>query len=132
MVSHIKCNSASLRNTDEILNILGVDIKYGLSNNEASRRLEQLGPNEFKADPPDPLWLKYLKQFLEPMIGLLIASASISILMGQFDDAVSISAAIFIVVTVGFIQGYRSEKAIESLKKLMPPKFYEKESYSQY
>ncbi|KAM3188295.1 hypothetical protein ACTXT7_000611 [Hymenolepis weldensis] len=118
MVSHIKCNSASLRSTDEILNILSVDIKYGLSNAEASCRLEQIGPNEFKADPPDPLWLKYLKQFLEPMIGLLIASAFISVLMGQFDDAVSISAAIFIVVTVGFIQGYRSERAIESLKNL--------------
>lgn len=67
-------------------------MKYGLSNAEASCRLEQIGPNEFKADPPDPLWLKYLKQFLEPMIGLLIASAFISVLMGQFDDAVSISA----------------------------------------
>ncbi|KAL5104995.1 Calcium-transporting ATPase type 2C member 1 [Taenia crassiceps] len=44
------------------------------------------------------------------MIGLLIISAFVSILMGQFDDAVSIST------------GYRSEKAIESLKKLMPPK----------
>ncbi|KAL7053375.1 hypothetical protein AAHC03_027192, partial [Spirometra sp. Aus1] len=59
---------------------------------------------------------------MEPMIGLLLVSAGVSIMMGQFDDAVSISAAILIVVTVGFVQGHRSEKAVESLKKLMPPK----------
>ncbi|VDN14911.1 unnamed protein product [Dibothriocephalus latus] len=80
-----------------------------------------MGFNEFKSDPPDPLWKKYLKQFMEPMIGLLLVSAGVSVLMGQFDDAVSISMAILIVVTVGFIQGHRSEKAVESLKKLMPP-----------
>ncbi|VDK34623.1 unnamed protein product [Taenia asiatica] len=122
MVSHIKCQSASLRSVDEVLSILKVDKKTGLTNSEALRRYEEIGPNEFQAEPPDPLWLKYLKQFFEPMIGLLIISAFVSILMGQIDDAVSISTAILIVVTVGFIQGYRSEKAIESLKKLMPPK----------
>ncbi|CUT98796.1 calcium transporting ATPase type 2C member [Echinococcus multilocularis] len=122
MVSHIKCSSASFCNADEVLSILEVDLKTGLTNSEALRRYEEIGPNEFQAKPPDPLWLKYLKQFFEPMIGLLIVSAFVSILMGQFDDAVSISTAILIVVTVGFVQGYRSEKTIESLKKLMPPK----------
>ncbi len=68
-----------------------VDAKTGLSDSEAARRLNDIGPNEFKAEPPDPLWLKYVKQFMEPMIGLLIASALVSIVMGQFDDAVSIS-----------------------------------------
>ncbi|KAL5971029.1 Calcium-transporting ATPase type 2C member 1, partial [Taenia solium] len=107
-----------------------VDKKTGLTNTEALRRYEEIGPNEFQAEPPDPLWLKYLKQFFEPMIGLLIISAFVSILMGQIDDAVSISTAILIVVTVGFIQGYRSEKAIESLKKLMPPNLREGKLHS--
>lgn len=56
------------------------------------------------------------------MIGLLLASAFISICMGQFDDAISISVALIIVVSVGFIQEYRSEKALEKLTKLVPPK----------
>ncbi|VDM02075.1 unnamed protein product [Schistocephalus solidus] len=102
--------------------VVDVDVRNGLSSSEAQRRQIQLGPNEFKSDPPDPLWKKYLRQFIEPMIGLLLASAGVSVLLGQFDDAISISMAILIVVTVGFIQGYRSEKAVESLKKLMPPK----------
>lgn len=41
--------------------------------------------------------------------------------MQQFDDAISITVAIIIVVTVAFIQEYRSEKSLEELKKLVPP-----------
>ena len=53
---------------------------------------------------PDPLWKKYLEQFNNPFILLLLASAIISVLMRQFDDAASIAFAIVIVVTVGFVQ----------------------------
>lgn len=42
--------------------------------------------------------------------------------MQQFDDAISITVAIVIVVTVAFIQEYRSEKSLEELNKLVPPK----------
>lgn len=52
---------------------------------------------------------------------LLLASAVISVLMRQFDDAVSITVAIIIVVTVAFVQEYRSEKSLEELGKLVPP-----------
>lgn len=55
------------------------------------------------------------------MIALLLASAIVSLLMKQFDDALSITVAVVIVVTVGFIQEYRSEKTLEKLNKLVPP-----------
>uniref|UniRef100_A0A672MG10 Calcium-transporting ATPase n=1 Tax=Sinocyclocheilus grahami TaxID=75366 RepID=A0A672MG10_SINGR len=60
-------------------------------------------------------------QFKDPLILLLLASAVISVLMRQFDDAVSITVAIIIVVTVAFVQEYRSEKSLEELGKLVPP-----------
>ncbi|XP_013884859.1 calcium-transporting ATPase type 2C member 1 isoform X1 [Austrofundulus limnaeus] len=41
--------------------------------------------------------------------------------MHQFDDAISITVAIIIVVTVAFVQEYRSEKSLEELGKLVPP-----------
>lgn len=50
-----------------------------------------------------------------------VGSALVSIIMQQFDDAISITIAIIIVVTVAFIQEYRSEKSLEELKKLVPP-----------
>lgn len=41
--------------------------------------------------------------------------------MQQFDDAISITIAVIIVVTVGFVQEYRSEKTLAKLNKLVPP-----------
>lgn len=52
---------------------------------------------------------------------MLLASAAISVLMKQYDDSISITIAIVIVVTVGFVQEYRSEKTLEQLNKLVPP-----------
>ena len=41
--------------------------------------------------------------------------------MRQFDDAASIAFAIIIVVSVGFVQEYRSEKTLERMGSLLPP-----------
>jgi Ca2+-transporting ATPase len=78
------------------------------------------GPNELPHEDPEPLWLRFLKQFKETLILLLLASAGISFFMGNYDDAVSITLAVTIVVTVGFIQEYRSEKSLEALSRLVP------------
>ena len=59
-------------------------------------------------------------QFKETLILLLLASAVISFFMGNLDDAISITIAVTIVVTVGFVQEYRSEKSLEALNKLVP------------
>jgi Ca2+-transporting ATPase len=64
--------------------------------------------------------LRFLKQFQEPLILLLLVSAGASIVVGNMDDAVSITVAVTIVVSVGFIQEYRSEKSIEALNHLVP------------
>ena len=62
-----------------------------------------------------------MKQFYEsPLILLLLGSSCVSALVGNFDDAVSITLAIIIVVTVGFVQEQRSEKSLEALNKLVP------------
>lgn len=69
---------------------------------------------------PEPLWLRFLKQFKETLILLLLGSAAVSFFMGNFEDAVSIAVAVLIVVTVGFVQEYRSEKSLEALNRLVP------------
>lgn len=51
---------------------------------------------------------------------LLLASAVISFFMGNLDDAISITIAVTIVVTVGFVQEYRSEKSLGALNQLVP------------
>ena len=68
------------------------------------------------------LRLYFHLQNKDPLIGLLVGSALISILTAQYDDAVSITIAVIIVVTVGFVQEHRSEKVLEKLTRLIPPK----------
>jgi len=50
------------------------------------------GLNQLQDDDPEPLYLKFLNQFKEsPLILLLLASAAVSVLMGNVDDAISIT-----------------------------------------
>ncbi|KAJ7376668.1 ATPase, P-type (transporting), HAD super, sub IC [Desmophyllum pertusum] len=93
----------------------------GLTHDEVERRRKLHGLNEFDHVEETPLWRKYIDQFKEPMIVLLLASGLVSVTMGQYDDAVSITVAIIIVVTVAFVQEYRSDKSVEAIKKLVPP-----------
>uniref|UniRef100_A0A3Q3B9M3 Calcium-transporting ATPase n=1 Tax=Kryptolebias marmoratus TaxID=37003 RepID=A0A3Q3B9M3_KRYMA len=97
------------------------DLQQGLTQEEVDRRRTYHGWNEFDISEEEPLWKKYILQFKDPLILLLLASAVISIIMHQFDDAISITVAIIIVVTVAFVQEYRSEKSLEELGKLVPP-----------
>uniref|UniRef100_A0A7N8XVL8 P-type Ca(2+) transporter n=1 Tax=Mastacembelus armatus TaxID=205130 RepID=A0A7N8XVL8_9TELE len=100
---------------------LPAELQLGLTQDEVVRRRAYHGWNEFDISEDEPLWKKYISQFKDPLILLLLASAVISVLMHQFDDAISITVAIIIVVTVAFVQEYRSEKSLEELGKLVPP-----------
>lgn len=104
----------------EIAGRLKTSLTHGLTPAEALARLRDYGPNEIPHDEPEPIWLRFIKQFQEPLIALLLVSAGASLVVGNMDDAVSITVAVTIVVSVGFIQEYRSEKSIEALNHLVP------------
>lgn len=106
---------------EELTSLFKTDIHRGLDWPESDRRLGEYGLNEFKTEESPHLASKYLEQFKNPLIQLLLASVIISVFMGQFDDAISITLAIIIVVTVAFVQEYRSEQSLQELNKLVPP-----------
>ena len=93
----------------------------GLSSSAVPPLREQYGYNEFSVAGSEPLLIKFAKTIYEtPLILLLCGSAFVSAVMGNVDDAVSITVAVLIVLTVGFIQERRSEKSLEALNKLVP------------
>ncbi|GAB1294609.1 Calcium-transporting ATPase type 2C member 1 [Apodemus speciosus] len=121
MIPVLTSKRASELAVSEVAGLLQADLQNGLNQSEVSHRRAFHGWNEFDISEDEPLWKKYISQFKNPLIMLLLASAVISVLMRQFDDAVSITVAILIVVTVAFVQEYRSEKSLEELSKLVPP-----------
>ncbi|XP_049720187.1 calcium-transporting ATPase type 2C member 2 [Elephas maximus indicus] len=98
-----------------------VDLESGLSEFSVTQRRLVHGWNEFVANNTEPVWKKYIDQFKNPLILLLLGSALVSVLTKEYEDAVSIAMAVLIVVTVAFIQEFRSEKSLEELTKLVPP-----------
>ena len=118
---NLPTEEASNLSVKDILQVLDVDPTTGLTWKEAESRLRFVGYNEFQVNEEESLLHKYLEQFKNPLILLLLASATVSVIMGQFDDALSITIAVTIVVTVAFVQEYRSEKSLEELNKLVPP-----------
>ncbi|KAI6101400.1 hypothetical protein EDD16DRAFT_392512 [Pisolithus croceorrhizus] len=96
-------------------------ISAGLPASAIPALQEVHGYNEFSVSTPEPAIWKFAKNIYEsPLILLLCASAVISAIMGNVDDAISITVAVAIVLTVGFVQEQRSEESLEALNKLVP------------
>ncbi|NXG54750.1 AT2C2 ATPase, partial [Hemiprocne comata] len=106
---------------EDLAKALNVDLQTGLSGFSVLQRRLKHGWNEFSVENAEPIWKKYLDQFKNPLILLLLASALVSVITKEYEDAASIAMAVLIVVTVAFIQEYRSEKSLEELNKLVPP-----------
>ncbi|KAF0993041.1 hypothetical protein HZS_7652 [Henneguya salminicola] len=93
----------------------------GLSTEQAEHQRKIHGRNEFFNSSESSILWKYLSHFSEPMISLLLLSGLVSVILGEYEDALSIFMAIFIVVTLAFVQEYNSDKSIAAISKLLPP-----------
>ena len=91
----------------------------GLSSSEVQKRQKEYGLNEIAEKPPTPLYILFLSQFVDVLIGLLIVAAIAAFAIGDVIDAGVIILAVLLNVIMGFIQEYRSQKAIESLKNFI-------------
>jgi len=117
----LESSTAGEKHAEEVLKLLQSS-PSGLSEKEAEKRLLELGKNTIKEEKKESKAVVFLKKFLEPLILLLIASAVISIFLNELIDAFAILFAVFLVVLLSFAQEYRSEKALEAIKKLASPK----------
>ncbi|MCS7298309.1 MAG: HAD-IC family P-type ATPase [Bacteroidia bacterium] len=93
----------------------------GLSSHEAERRLKQVGPNHIQKAPSISLWKILWHQFSSPFIYLLIAAVGISLLLGDYVDAIVIAAVLILNAIIGFIQEYNAERAVEALRSMTAP-----------
>ena len=94
----------------------------GLTKKEAEKRLRKYGLNEIR-DISKTTYFKILLRQIKSnfMVYLLAAAMLISFFIGKSVTAYTILAIIFMVILAGFIQEYRSEKAISALKNILVP-----------
>ena len=106
---------------EEVARRLGTDLQRGLSQEEAARRLEQLGPNELAEKPRPSMWALLLSQFNNFLIIILLVASVISILLGEFIDAGAIIAIVILNAVLSVIQESKAEEALAALKKMAAP-----------
>jgi Mg2+-importing ATPase len=88
----------------------------GLKPAEAGRRLKQFGPNEIKASDKTSTLRLFLSQFRSPLVLILIFAAIVSLIVGEWTDAIIVLAVIFGSTILGFVQEFRADKAVEKLR----------------
>ncbi len=91
----------------------------GLAAAEAQKRLDRFGPNRLLEKPPRPVWLKFVDQFKNLLVLVLIAAAALAGAIGDTKDAVVILVVIVLNAGLGFYQEHRAEATLAALKQML-------------
>lgn len=121
-------NEATILEHTEVAKVLKTDLVNGLTSFEARERLIKYGPNKLDKDLESVKVhkyiyhniLKYLGQFLNPLIQLLVICIIISLSIGEYGNAISVAISILIVCTISYVQERRADKSLEKLTKRIP------------
>ncbi|MCX5931650.1 MAG: cation-transporting P-type ATPase [Cyanobacteria bacterium] len=102
-------------NGETLLTRLGSDGERGLSDGEASRRLQRFGPNQITALPGRPARLRFLEQFHNPLLYTLLITGLIKLWIDSLGEALVIWSVTLINAVIGFVQEDRAESSIAAL-----------------
>ncbi len=104
---------------EEAASSLGVSVAAGLSTAEVTRRQAENGPNRMSARRGKPPWLKFLLQFHQPLVYIMLVAVGVTGFLREWVDAAVIGAIVVINAIVGFMQESKAETAIEALAKMV-------------
>ncbi len=100
---------------EEAVTTLGTSVQKGLSEEEARRRLSVYGANVFLEKEKIGVFSIFFKQFLSPLIFLLIGAAFITGFLNEWVNTAVISLAVLLNVSLGFWNEYQAEHTLEKL-----------------
>jgi magnesium-transporting ATPase (P-type) len=106
---------------DEALRALGA-AESGLTSAEAARRLAEHGPNQLPAPPKRSAVLRFLSQFHNVLIYVLIVSAAITAALQHWTDTGVILAVVVANAVIGFVQEGRAEQAMDAIRGMLAPR----------
>ena len=134
-VDDLVLKDPSTADVDQVALALNVDPDQGLAEAEAARRLEEFGPNELAGAPPVPAWRKFLQQFKDPLVYLLLAATAISLVAWVVErshpaagggeplpfDAIVIMIILILNAALGYAQEAKAERAVDALASMTAP-----------
>ena len=115
-------------NANEVIRKQKGNLSYGLTEEEAKKRLEKYGENKLEDKRKESIFIKFIKQFNDFMIIILIIASIISALVAKLEgsndyiDSIIIIAIVVFNAVLGLIQESKAEKSLEALKKMSAPK----------
>ena len=112
---------------EEVRQKLKTNFERGLKEEEAKARLEVFGKNTLTSKKKESILVKFIKQFNDFMIIILIVAAIISTVLAKIDgtgdyvEPIIIIAIVVLNAIMGLVQESKAEKSLEALKKMSAP-----------
>jgi Ca2+-transporting ATPase len=113
------------QHVSDVVATLGADLRRGLSESQAHSRLDQYGHNELAAEQPPPRWRRFLAQFQDVLVLLLLAATAVSAALWVVErdaalpyEAIAILAVVLLNAAMGYVQESRAEAAVTALRAM--------------
>ncbi|WP_036242908.1 cation-transporting P-type ATPase [Methylobacter luteus] len=103
----------------EAIERLHSDRHRGLSSQEVRQRLKRFGRNRLPPPRKHPAWLRFLLQFHNVLIYVMLVAAGITALLGDWVDTGVLLGAVFINAIIGFIQEGKAEQAMDAIRGML-------------
>ena len=103
----------------EIASLLETDLLNGLSTAEVQSRLKQYGANKVAEKGGIPPWKRFLQQFHQPLVYILLIASGVMVSLGELVDGSVIFGVVFILGIIGYIQETKAEGAIRALSRMV-------------
>jgi Ca2+-transporting ATPase len=117
MTAPVVLDDAHARTPADVAAVLGTDASLGLSDSEAAARLTRFGPNVLE-ESTRPAYLSIaLRQFLDPLVALLVVAAAVSAAIGEPLEAAAIGVIVLLNAGLGFFEEASAERAVLALRE---------------
>jgi len=103
----------------KVAELLETDLVSGLSAAEVESRLKRYGPNKVTEKPGTRAWKRFLLQFHQPLIYILLVASGVTLALSEVVDGSVIFGVVFILGLIGYIQETKAEDAIRALTKML-------------
>jgi len=116
---------AHLLTADDTIVALGTDAQSGLTGVEARARLARFGPNELAPEKGVPAWRRFLAQFRDILVVLLLVATAVSVALWAYErdtalpyESMAIFAVVLLNAAMGLVQESRAEAAVAALRAM--------------